>query len=216
MAGYFAETLATLKQFEGCVPWMYRDTAGKVTTGVGLMLVDAQAAAALPFHTAAAPASPEAIRAEFARVTALPSGRAASFYRDANSPVLPEAEIDARLADVLTTFEARLREGLPTYDALPDCVKMALLDMAYNLGPAGLLDGYPRLMQAVRSGAWAQAAEECLRHGIAPARNAWTAKQFLAAGVATIHAEAAEMEASVESWLRRLLRGLRRLFASGR
>jgi GH24 family phage-related lysozyme (muramidase) len=38
-----------LKQFEGCVPWMYRDTVGKVTVGVGLMLPDVRAAQALPF-----------------------------------------------------------------------------------------------------------------------------------------------------------------------
>jgi len=51
MSGTFDQSLAQLKTFEGCVPWMYRDTAGKVTVGVGLMLPDAAAACALPFQT---------------------------------------------------------------------------------------------------------------------------------------------------------------------
>ena len=46
---------AKLKEFEGCVPWMYRDTVGKVTVGVGLMLPDINAAQALPFLAGASP-----------------------------------------------------------------------------------------------------------------------------------------------------------------
>jgi len=47
-----------LKEFEGCVPWMYRDTVGKVTVGVGLMLPDAKTAQALPFLAGSEPATP--------------------------------------------------------------------------------------------------------------------------------------------------------------
>jgi len=48
MSRTFDQSLAQLKTFEGCVPWMYRDTVGRVTVGVGLMLPDAAAACALP------------------------------------------------------------------------------------------------------------------------------------------------------------------------
>jgi len=41
VATYLEQSLAKLKEFEGCVPWMYRDTVGKITVGVGLMLPDA-------------------------------------------------------------------------------------------------------------------------------------------------------------------------------
>ena len=192
---------------------MYRDTAGKVTVGVGLMLPDAAAACALPFQTAeGAAATAEQIAAEFARVEALAMGRLPSFYRAAGALVLPEAEIDEKLSAVLAGFEATLREKLTGYDALPDGVKMALLDMAYNLGPEGLLEGYPRMIHAVETGAWAEAATESARGGINAARNAWTRQQMMSAVVGTIKAEAE----AVEGWLRRVWRGVKRAFGIGK
>ena len=218
MSGYLEETIAKLKEFEGCVPWMYRDTAGKVTVGVGLMLPDAATASALPFLLAETPADPEQIAEEFARVNALPQGKLPAFYKLPTSPQLPQPAIDAKLSSVLTEFEATLRQKLGGYDGLPDGVKMALLDMAYNLGPAGLLTGYPHMLNAIETGSWSQAAAECTREGISAARNSWTRAQFLSTVVDSIRAEArAEVRAEVKaiekapaSWfgkLRKLLFG---------
>jgi GH24 family phage-related lysozyme (muramidase) len=190
--GYFDLTIAKLKEFEGCVPWMYRDTAGKVTVGVGLMLPNEAAACALPFLMAAGPANLEQIAAEFARVDALAPGKPPAFYKAETSPELPQKFIDAKLSSVLTEIEATLHEKLPNYDKLPDGVKMALLDMAYNLGPAGLLTGYPRMMDAIEKGAWSQAAAESAREGISAARNAWARQQFLSTVVDTIRAGVVE------------------------
>jgi GH24 family phage-related lysozyme (muramidase) len=217
MSGYFEQSLAQLKSFEGCVPWMYRDTVGKVTVGVGLMLPDAAAACALPFQTEeGGAATAQQIEAEFARVEAMAMGKLPSFYRAAGSLELPEATIDEKLSAVLTGFEATLRAKLSGYDALPDGVKMALLDMAYNLGPAGLLEGYPRMVHAVETGAWAQAAAECARGGINAARNAWTREQMLSGVVGAIHAEAEALKQEAEGWLRRVWRGVKRAFGVGK
>ena len=81
MQSYLEQFLAKLEFFEGSIPWMYRDTVGKVTVGVGVMLPDAPAATALPFKIAGHPASATEIAAEFARVDAIPMGREANFYR---------------------------------------------------------------------------------------------------------------------------------------
>jgi GH24 family phage-related lysozyme (muramidase) len=218
VSGYLDQSIAKLKEFEGSVGWMYRDTAGKVTVGVGLMLPNVEAACALPFMVAGSAASVEQIGEEFARVAALPLGKAAGFYRRPGSPELAQETIDAKLESVLVEFEGRLRAKLAGYDKLPDGVKMAMLDMAYNLGPAGLLEGYPRLLHAVETGAWSKAAAECAREGIGEARNAWARQQFLSAVVATIRAEAeaevaaeAEaMEEQAESWFGKLRRELRK------
>ena len=223
MLGHLDQSIAKLKDFEGCVPWMYRDTAGKVTVGVGLMLPNAAAACAQPFVTAEGLpsqnlASPEQIAEDFARVAALPPGKLPEFYKSAASPELPQPAIEANLTTVLTEFEATLRARIPSYDQLPDPVKVALLDMAYNLGPTGLLNGYPRLLEAVETGAWAQAATECTRGGIGHSRNAWTQQQFLSAVMATIRAvasmeseiEAGLVDAKPEGWFARLRRLLRR------
>jgi GH24 family phage-related lysozyme (muramidase) len=193
-----------LKEFEGCVPWMYRDTVGKVTVGVGLMLPDARAAAALPFVVGGRAATPEEIAAEYARVDAMAMGRASAFYKIPTALVLTQQTIDVKLSGVLAGFEANLRGQFPHYDALPDGVKMALLDMIYNLGPAGLFKGFPHLVAAIQTGAWMQAAQHCMRHGPSAARNDWTRQQFLSAVVGTIKAEA-------ESWLTRIWGRIRQM-----
>jgi len=176
---------------------MYRDTVGKVTVGVGLMLPDAKAAEALPFVLGARAATPEEIAAEYARVDAMTLGRASAFYKIPVSLEVTQQTIDAKLRSVLEGFEADLRTQFPRYDALPDGVKMALLDMIYNLGPEGLFKGFPHLVAAVEAGAWAQAAEHCMRRGPSAARNAWTRQQFLSAVVGTIKAD-------TENWLIRI------------
>jgi len=185
---------------------MYRDTVGKVTVGVGLMLPDVKAAQALPFLLGTSPATPQEIAAEFARVDAMTMGRASSFYKTSTSLELTQQTIDAKLSSVLEGFEADLKSEFPHYDTLPDSVKMALLDMIYNLGPAGLFKGFPHLVAAVQTGAWAQAAEHCMRRGPSAARNAWTQQQFLGAAVGTIRAEA-------ESWLTRIVWHIRQIWS---
>ncbi len=186
---------------------MYRDTVGKVTVGVGLMLPDAKAAQGLPFVIGARSATPEEIAAEYARVDAMATGRASAFYKTPTSLVLMQQTIDAKLGSILAGFEADLRTQFRHYDSLPDNVKMALLDMIYNLGPVGLFKGFPHLVAAVETGAWAQAAEHCTRRGPGPARNDWTRQQFLSAVVGIIKAEA-------ESWLTRIWRRIRQIAAS--
>src|SRR5580698_8209846 len=173
---------------------MYRDTVGKVTVGVGLMLPDVKAAQALPFILGARAATPEEIAAEYTRVDTLPLGHASAFYKTPNSLELTAQTIDAKLSSVLEGFEADLRTEFPHYDTLPDGVKMALLDMIYNLGPAGLFKGFPHLVAAIQTGAWTLAAEHCMRRGPSLARNTWTQQQFLSAVVGTIKAE-------TEGWL---------------
>jgi GH24 family phage-related lysozyme (muramidase) len=209
MPTYLDQSVAQLKLFEGCVPWMYLDTVGKVTVGVGLMLPNETAACALPFSTAQGPATPAEITAEFTRVTALAPGKLPTFYKSPASPELPQPVIDANLLSTLIGFETTLRTHLTSYDNLPDPVKLALLDLAYNLGPAGLLTGYPHLIRDVETGAWAAAAAASLRHGPSPARNAWTQQQFLSAVLPAIQAEA-------ETWLSKLKQRLRALFRADR
>lgn len=190
MAGtYLEQSLAKLEQFEGSIPWMYRDTVGKVTVGVGLMLPDAAAAARLPFVHHGSPATESEIAAEYRRVDELPMGRPALFYRGPDKPELPQSEIDLLLRNVLTGFEAELKARLTAYDSFPDGVKLALLDMIYNLGPHTLLNGFPRLVKAVEAGDWTQAAANCERLGPGAARNAWTRQMFLENVVATLKAE---------------------------
>ena len=202
---YMEQSLATLKKFEGCIPWMYRDTVGRITVGVGLMLPDAPTAESLPFRKGDRAATAAEIASDFDRVDALPSGRIAAFYRSPESLELAEDIIDRKLAAILSGFQSDLQTRFPRYDSFPDGVKMALLDMIYNLGPDGLFRGFPHLIAAIETESWAQAAECCLRRGPGPARNRWTQQQFLDAVVHVMKAEA-------ENWWTPILRWLRHTF----
>jgi len=202
---YLEQSLEKLKEFEGCVPWMYRDTVGKVTVGVGLMLPNLEAAQNLPFVLNNHAATPEEIATEYARVDAMTLGKAAVFYKIPASLELTQQTIDGKLLAVLEDFEANLRAEFPAYDTFPDAIKLALLDMIYNLGAAGLFKGFPHLIAAVQTSNWAQAAEHCTRRGPAPARNNWTKQQFLSV-VNAIKAEA-------ETWLSRIWSRIRPIFS---
>jgi hypothetical protein len=126
-------------------------------------------------------------------------GRPALFDRvhnPAQAVELSKPDIDALLRTVVTGFEQHLRAGVKNYDALPDPAKLALLDMAYNLGPDKLFKEFPRLIQAVAASNWELAAEHSMRRGPSAARNEWTRQQFLSlvpaapAVVPSVHAEA--------------------------
>lgn len=198
MAGYLEQSLATIKEFEGSIPWMYLDTVGKVTVGVGLMLTNQTAAHALPFTTEGRPATADEIGKEFTRVSAMTKGRAAAFYSSKPGLQLSTEMIDDKLRATLEGFEGYLRANIPGYDLLPDSAKLALLDMIYNLGPGRLFAQYPRLFAAIKRGDWTAAAAASLRRGPSAARNAWVRQQFLnAATIAEIKAEAEQASGSV-------------------
>jgi GH24 family phage-related lysozyme (muramidase) len=179
---YLHDSLSHLEIFEGIVPWMYLDTRGFVTVGVGEMLATPDRAQSLGFlDEKAQPTTPEAILTEYHRVTALPHGRLAGFYRSPTSPTLPHPAIDALLMQHLDFFDGQLSQHFPNYPGFPDPVKLGLLDMVFNLGVTGLLHGYPHFMTHVRNQDWANAAVHCHRNGPSHARNDWTRQQFLAA-----------------------------------
>ncbi len=201
MGSYLDEAIKRLKEFEGSVPWMYLDTVGRVTVGVGAMLPDARSASTLPFQAGDRVASLEEIAAEFGRVSGLTKGKAAGFYRKTGGLVLTQETIDGRLREVLEGFEGYLREHVRAYEGLPDAAKLALLDMVYNLGPGKLFREYPKLIAAVEQGDWGGAARASLRRGPSPARNSWTKEQFLAAAKrVAIQAEAA-IERGAWKWV---------------
>ena len=193
MANYLDQAIATVRRFEGSVPWMYLDTAGKVTVGVGLMLASEEAAHALPFLRKNLAVSPADISRDFARVSAMKAGGLAGVYREVNGLELSDDTISEHLRQAVLGFEGYLRSHIAGYDGLPDAVKIALLDMAYNLGPGRLLTEYTHLLGAIKRQNWTAAAAASLRRGPSSERNSWTRQQFLSAasaGLAQIKAEA--------------------------
>jgi len=179
---YLQDSLAHLEIFEGTVPWMYLDTRGLVTVGVGEMLANAARAQSLGFvDSSGQPSTQDVILAEFNRVCALAPAKVAGFYRSSTSPVLPQSAIDTLLMNHVSFFDGQLGARFPAYTNFPDLAKLGLLDMIYNLGVTGLFRGFPHFMASVDAQDWLSASNQCHRVGPGDARNDWTKQQFLAA-----------------------------------
>lgn len=179
---YLDDSLAHLEIFEGTVPWMYLDTRGFVTVGVGELLANAAKAQTLGFvNPAGQQSTPDAILDEFNRVSSLAPAKVSAFYRTPTSPVLPHTAIDTLLMNHLNFFDGQLAGRFPSYAGFPDAAKLGLLDMIYNLGVTGLFKGFPHFMGAVDKQDWLGAAANCHRVGPSQSRNDWTRQQFLAA-----------------------------------
>jgi GH24 family phage-related lysozyme (muramidase) len=179
---YLDDSLAHLETFEGTVPWMYLDTKGFVTVGVGEMLANAAKAETLAFlNPGGQPSTQDAILAEFHRVSSLVPAKVAGFYRSPASPVLPHAAIDTLLMNHLNFFDGQLSGRFAAYANFPDPAKLSLLDMIYNLGVTGLFKGFPHFMGCVDKQDWLGAGANCHRVGPSQVRNDWTKQQFLAA-----------------------------------
>ncbi len=177
--------LPKLKEFEGSIPYMYLDTGGNVTVGVGNLLASAADAQQLGFVTRANPrataesATAAQIQTDFDSVNQQAPGKVASFYRQFTKLDLPDAIITSLLNSRLTDFEARLVAAFPDFNSYPDEVCAALVDMGYNLGVAGLTSKFPTFCKAVKNRDWAAAARQC--HRAPPVnsdRNDWTEAQF--------------------------------------
>lgn len=168
--------------FEGNIPFMYRDTAGWVTVGVGQMLPDLNAAKKIPFETPlGAKATADEIETDYKRVHAITAGLPAAQYRAQSSLLLDESYIESTLLKKLKESDVALRRHYVRYDTFPEPVKLALLDMIYNLGPSKLFGQFPAFEKAVNAQDWKTAADQSHRKhkGATDNRNAWTRHQFL-------------------------------------
>src|SRR5882724_13364038 len=96
---YLQTSYDALKRWEGVVPYLYLDSIGLVTVGVGFMLPNVYAASTLPFmNSAGEPASQVEIALDYNRVKMLPANKLPTYYHSFSSPLLPQAEINRLLA----------------------------------------------------------------------------------------------------------------------
>jgi len=161
--------------WEGSVDHLYLDTRDNVTVGVGTLLPNADAAAALAFRHrgSQALASDVEIRAEYETIDAMQGSvrQSAEYYASFTSLFLPEEEFEPLVrAHMREIFDALLRL-FPYFGNYPQSVQIALWDMAYNLGVDGLRREFPNFCQAVRDEDWETAAAESHRTDPKEGRN---------------------------------------------
>jgi GH24 family phage-related lysozyme (muramidase) len=177
--------LPQLKIFEGVSSWMYVDTTGNVTVGVGNLVANVAAAQGLAFvlrsNSDAGPATADDIQQDFDNVKGQLPGRLVSFYEQFTRLDLPDSVIDSLLNSRVVEFTTGIRTAFPDYDSYPAEACAAIFDMAFNLGLSKLTSEFPHFCRAVKAKDWATAASQCERNGIGDSRNTWTQAQFLAA-----------------------------------
>jgi GH24 family phage-related lysozyme (muramidase) len=166
------------KRTEGNIEHLYLDSNGNVTVGVGRMLRNADAAAKLAFvrNADGAAASEKEIRDEFAVVAGKEKDKLASFYKQFTTLHLTKDTIEALLTADLQTAISGLQRDFKDYDTYPTGVQEALIDRAFNLGNAKLINEFPKFVGHIRNRDWKAAARESHRRGIGDARNDEIAK----------------------------------------
>jgi GH24 family phage-related lysozyme (muramidase) len=197
---------ADLLRWENDKPFMYADTRGFVTTGIGNKLANAQQAIALPWlHSRTGqPATPAEVLAAFERVRAryaelrrddpeAKKSAGAGYYEQTSDLVLPPGATSAlAIGRLERDFLPGLRRLFPAFDAYPLPAQRALVDMIYTLGESGLKTKFPTVVTACRDGNFAKAAAYCHRraqpneHRQGDERNIWTRNMFLEAARLTV------------------------------
>jgi len=172
--------------WEGVESHLYLDTRGLVTIGVGCLVQGQGDCVRLPLvdriqHQVASDLEK---MNEYAVIVKKPPGLPAYQYSQWTHLELPPAAIRSLFDAKVHAFEVGLRMLFQDYDHLPDGPKLALLDMAFNLGLGGL-SKFHRLGNAVKAHAWADAAIESHRSSVRDLRNMATADLFRQAAPAS-------------------------------
>jgi hypothetical protein len=162
---------------------MYLDVKGLVTTAVGNLIDSPEAALTLPWADRyGSPAAPATVRAEWAMVKGLQSmaKRGGLAFAAVTNLRLKAADIDQLVQTELSETAAHLAARAPfaAFESFPPPAQLALLDMAWNMGP---MFAYPKLEAAATRGDWATCAAECATAGGPAARNDARKALFLAA-----------------------------------
>ncbi len=168
-----------LEQWEGCFAWMYLDTKGLVTTGVGNLLATAEAACGLEwYYSDGRRASTPDVVAAWNAVYAAHSGMLAAYYaRFTSIRLAPSEAKDLALHRLQVEFLPGLRRIFSGFDDYPEPAQNVLIDMEYNEG-AGNLAKFHHLIEACEHHAWPNAVQECTISTSRKARNDWRQAQF--------------------------------------
>jgi GH24 family phage-related lysozyme (muramidase) len=167
------------KRNEGCVLHLYLDSEGFPTIGVGHLVSDLVAALKIQFvnRVTGAPATAAEKEADLLNIRKAPIGLLASTYKKYTKLDISESVSDQLLEyDVQEKVEELLHHHTQM-QGYPEPVQEALVDIAFNVGVAGVMK-FKHLLAACEAGDWEKAAAACHRKGISEERNDETASLF--------------------------------------
>lgn len=162
-----------LEKEEGRIPYMYQDTKGNVTVGVGYLIANESMALELNWidKKTRILADKKTISEEFHLISTLPvSNSKATSYSDKTSIILSDEDIDRLRDQRIIEKQQQLRKYLPL-ETYPVEAQEVLIDMGFNLGVNGLLKKFPTFIKAVKNKDWKTASEECHVKNVSEERN---------------------------------------------
>lgn len=171
-----------LANWEGVVDYLYCDTIGLVTVGIGNMVKSAEDMDNLCMDVNDLPASREQKREAWGIVKkAYRPGKGHAFYRPLTRLRMPVDEIRKLLSHRLENgFLPGIAKEIPEFPSFPIQAKLALVDIAYNCGLGGFRK-FVHLIKACNRKDFTTAALVCHRKTSRVSRNDWTAQLFLEA-----------------------------------
>ncbi|HLY80646.1 MAG TPA: hypothetical protein VKQ70_14795 [Caulobacteraceae bacterium] len=189
-----------LTLLEHDVAFMYLDTKGNVTVGIGVKLEDSKDTRSIRFvhRIDGKLASDEEKEAAFNAVhdARILIGRNAREFQSKTDLALAPGESARLFSSRLETAENQCRDLFKAWDDFPRPAQVALLDMAYNMGKGRALTAaeiangdtehglyqYHKLRAAADAGEWLTASRECHRKApVNDTRNNWTRDKFIEA-----------------------------------
>lgn len=180
---YLDDAVTAIVGFEDRIHWMYLDTTGNVTVGVGQCLPTPDAALLYPFRRQSAEfATRDEILAQYETVKQMTPGHVPGAYRRFESLLLTDLDIDTILRNTLLRCAVELAALFPDFHDYPDPAKIGLIDMRFNLGLTRLREEFHAFCRAVSERRWDAAAAQCHRIQPSKGRNQWTREQFIHAG----------------------------------
>ena len=169
-----------LAEYEGSIPHMYLDSKGLVTVGTGHLITTIIEAKKLPFYKENnTKATAEEIELDFNGVKKQPGNRLASYYKRFTKFHLTSEDIDKLTNKHIDTFYKEIKTIYTGFDLFPSEVKLALLDIIFNVGMTDLKNRWPSLNKAIAVKDWATAAKESNRKApVSAARNKYVRDLF--------------------------------------
>ncbi|MEJ0064393.1 MAG: hypothetical protein WDM85_02410 [Caulobacteraceae bacterium] len=183
--------------FVGVIPHMRLDGRGRVIVGAGSALPTPAAALLARFvhRTGRKVATPTEVSAAYMNVRGSIANRPAQDYRILTDLDLAPGEAERLLGQDLERTETGCAGMFGGWSHFPQPARLALLDMAYDLGedfaasPAERQAGrreqglhpYAGLREAVAKEDWAAASSACHRENVPRVRDVWTRDKFIKA-----------------------------------
>jgi len=174
------EAIAKLQAHEDSTDYMYRDTSGRVTVGVGHMISSESAAQKIKFTNGDKAATTEQISAGYKAVkdSKLPLNTRATKFEGLSELRVSDTVISDLFAGDIATAEAGAKHIFPDFDSLPESLQIGIVDMVFTTGTNGVENTFSNFTKAVKEKDWAKAAKESRRPQLSDERNAYVRGLF--------------------------------------